>query len=386
LVAIEVYQKAWALLRKRKLFVERVRAGYRGIEFTVNQTSGLVHVHLHALLLSKFLRPSDVRAAWQDCITKAWQSVGVSLLFPASGAVIKIVHELTARNGGSLENAILETAKYCADGAAWASLSDSDLIEIANLDRFPRLFETVGEARKFERDTILDNPDLSDGEILPKLKTTKPKSKRELSTLNLRVNVNRTYRKAQLIKRFPVAKFKTLDGRDFLPSEPKFTGTLTLVKKPKEHKPMNLPAILLDETSDINSLTDELGHIPAKLKEAARRNDETALAALSDRRSQLPELIQTAKLRDFAARLSVARSRLGAIDSELQNAYTEAMKAATKMETDVPVLTATIERLRSAAAQAHHERDTLQFAARQAREELEGIQAEREALLLAQFD
>jgi chromosome segregation ATPase len=149
---------------------------------------------------------------------------------------------------------------------------------------------------------------------------------------------------------------------------------------------MNLPAILLDETSDVNSLTDELGHIPSQLRDAARRGDETALAALSDRRSQLPELIQTAKLRDFAARLSVARSRLGAIDSELQNAYLEAMKAATKMETDVPVLEATIERLRSAAAQAHHERDTLQFAAKQAREQLEGIQAEREALLLAQFD
>jgi chromosome segregation ATPase len=149
---------------------------------------------------------------------------------------------------------------------------------------------------------------------------------------------------------------------------------------------MNLPAILLDETSDVNSLTDELGHIPSQLRDAARRGDETALAALSDRRSQLPELIQTAKLRDFAARLSVARSRLGAIDSELQNAYLEAMKAATKMETDVPVLEATIERLRSAAAQAHHERDTLQFAAKQARETLTQIQSEREALLLAQFD
>jgi regulator of replication initiation timing len=70
----------------------------------------------------------------------------------------------------------------------------------------------------------------------------------------------------------------------------------------------------------------------------------------------------------------------------LQNAYLEAMKAATKMETDVPVLEATIERLRSAAAQAHHERDTLQFAAKQARETLTQIQSEREALLLAQFD
>jgi hypothetical protein len=386
LVAIEVYQKAWALLRKRKLFVERVRAGYRGIEFTVNKSTGLVHVHLHALLLSKFLRPSDVRAAWQDCITKAWASVGVSLLFPASGAVIKIIHDLTARNGGSLENAILETAKYCADGAAWASLSDSDLIEIANLDRFPRLFETVGEARKFERDIILDNPDLSDGEKLPALKTTKAKRINDLSTLNLRVNVNRTYRKAQLIRRFPVASFKTLDGRDFLPSEPKFTGTLTLVKKPKEHKPMKLPAILLDETSDINRLTDELGHIPSQLKEAARRNDVTALTALSDRRSHLPELIQKAKMKDFASRLSVARSRVAAFDIELQTAVQEAGTKGRDAETKIPLLEQEIERLRSEWAQVRHDVESLQFEARQAHAELERIQSERVDLLLAQFN
>ncbi len=33
---------------------------------------------------------------------------------------------------------------------------------------------------------------------------------------------------------------------------------------------------------DVATLTDELGQIPSQLKAAARRNDETALAALSD--------------------------------------------------------------------------------------------------------
>jgi chromosome segregation ATPase len=149
---------------------------------------------------------------------------------------------------------------------------------------------------------------------------------------------------------------------------------------------MNLPAILLDETSDINRLTDELGHIPSLLKEAARRGDETALAALKDRRSQLPDLIQQARMRDFAARLSVARSRVAALHIELQNASSEALTLAAKVETDVPALQAAIEELRSVSAQAHHERDNLQFAARQASEELERIQNERETLLLAQFN
>ncbi len=148
---------------------------------------------------------------------------------------------------------------------------------------------------------------------------------------------------------------------------------------------MNLPAILLDETSDINRLTAELGHIPSQLKDAARRGDETALAALSDRRSHLPELIQKARMSDFAKRLSVARSRVAALHIELQNASREALTLATEVETEVPVLEAAIERLRSVSAQAHHERDTLQFAAKQASDELERIQNERESLLLAQF-
>jgi hypothetical protein len=386
LLAIEVYQKAWALLRKRKLFVESVRAGYRGIEFTTNKTTGLVHVHLHALLLSKFLRPSDVRAQWQNCITKAWQSFGVSLRFPASGAVIKIVHELTAKNSGSLDNAILETAKYCADGAAWASLSDNELTEIANLDRFPRLFEVVGEARKFGRDIILDNPDLSDGEILPKLKTTKPKSKRELSTLNLRVNVNRTYRKAQLIKRFPVAKFKTLDGRDFLPSDEKPTGTptLTLIKS-KEIKPMTkqLSNFLSDPASELER---ELGLIDKQMRDRAQRNDEAGLIALRDRKADLPELIQKTKMQDFASRLSVARSRVAAFDIELQTANREAATKGLDAETKIPLLEQEIERLRSEWAQVRHDVESLQFEARQAHAELERIQSERVDLLLAQFN
>jgi chromosome segregation ATPase len=148
---------------------------------------------------------------------------------------------------------------------------------------------------------------------------------------------------------------------------------------------MKLPAILLDETSDVSRLTDELGHIPSQLKDAARRNDETALAVLSDRRSQLPALIQSAKMKDFAARLSVARSRVAAYDTELQSAARESGTLANEVEMKVPVLQAEIERLRSASAQAQHERDNLQFAAKQARDELARIQNERESLLLAQF-
>jgi hypothetical protein len=388
LEAIEVYQTAWALLRKRKFWADRVKAGYRGIEFTVNDSTGLVHCHLHCLALSKHLDYDALRSEWTDCIAIAWKRRGVSLHFKTvdQKAIVKVIEPRGRELGQrAMDAAILETAKYCADGAAWASLSDAHLIEVANLERFPRLFESFGETRNNSLDTILDNPDLSDGEKSQTLKTTKPKRINDLKTLNLRVNVSRNYQKAHLIRRFPVAKFQTLDGRDFIPSEPKFTGTLTLVKKPKEHKPMKLPAILLAETSDVTRLTDELGHIPSQLKNAARRNDETALAVLSDRQAQLPELIQKAKMKDFAERLSVARSRVAAYDTELQNAVREAGTKGRDAEMKIPALEQEIERLRSEWASAQNETESLQFAAKQARDELTRIQNERENLLEAQF-
>jgi FtsZ-binding cell division protein ZapB len=251
------------------------------------------------------------------------------------------------------------------------------------LKRFNRLFESFGESygnrsAKFEQDIKLDSHNLTAGE---KLKTVKAKVINDLSTLGLKVNVCRTFRKAQLIARYPVAEFMTLDGRSFLPSSVPVERKLTLIK-PNGVKPMNVNELLNDEVA---TLSNELKGTDKLMGDAARRGDETGLVALSDRKAQLPELIQKAKMRNFAERLSVARSRVAAYDTELQNAVREAGTLATKVETDVPVLQAEIERLRSASAQAQHERDNLQFAAKQARDELARIQNERESLLLGHY-
>jgi chromosome segregation ATPase len=146
---------------------------------------------------------------------------------------------------------------------------------------------------------------------------------------------------------------------------------------------MNVNELLNDEVA---TLTNELGHIPSQLKTAARNGDETALAVLSDRRSQLPELIQKARMRDFAKRLSVARSRVAAFNIELQTANREAGTKGRDAETKIPLLEAEIERLRSEWAQVRQDVESLQFETRQAHAELERIQSERVELLLAQFN
>jgi FtsZ-binding cell division protein ZapB len=122
------------------------------------------------------------------------------------------------------------------------------------------------------------------------------------------------------------------------------------------------------------------------MRDRAQRNDEAGLVALRDRKAELPELIQKAKMKDFAARLSVARSRVAAFDIELQSAVRKAGTKGRDAETKIPALQAEIECLRSEWAQVRQDVESLQFAAKEARDELERIQSERVNLLLAQFN
>jgi hypothetical protein len=338
-------------------------------------------------MLSKFLRPSDVRAQWQDCITKAWNERGVSLSFGASGAVID-VRPITARNHSAIETAILEVCKYAGKGSAWLALSDSDLLAVSELKRFNRLFESFGESYgKFDsesrQDIRLDTHNLTAGE---KLKTTKPKTTNDLSTLNLKVNVTRTFRKAQLIARYPVAVFRTLDGRDFLPSEPLESVPLRLIK-PMEIKLMKqqtkqLPNFLNNPVSELES---ELGLIEDKMKDAARAGNQTALVSLRERKAQLPALVVEAKRKDLVERFSVARSRIAAFETELQAQSNLSRTLSAEIEPKLQQLDKVKAELIANERQAQSDRETLLFALKLEQEKHAALVSEQASLLLSHF-
>jgi chromosome segregation ATPase len=145
----------------------------------------------------------------------------------------------------------------------------------------------------------------------------------------------------------------------------------------------SLPSFISDPVAQLES---EAGTIDKEMRDAARTGNETALESLRDRKAQLPELIQKARMRNFAERLSVARSRVAAYDIELQTAVRQAGNLSNQIEPKISALQAEIERLRTEWAQAQQDKESLQYAAKQAREELERIQSERESLLLAQFN
>jgi uncharacterized small protein (DUF1192 family) len=142
-----------------------------------------------------------------------------------------------------------------------------------------------------------------------------------------------------------------------------------------------LPNFLSDPSSHLES---ELGLIDKQMRDAANRNDEISLVALSNRRDELPALIYAEKLRDFAERLNVQRSRVAAFDVELTNSVSLSRTLGAELEPKVTALQAEIERLQSEWAQSVADMETLQFAARQAHNDLNRILGERVNLLLAQ--
>jgi chromosome segregation ATPase len=140
-----------------------------------------------------------------------------------------------------------------------------------------------------------------------------------------------------------------------------------------------LPNFISDPLSHLES---ELGTIDKQMQDAARAGDQNALLSLRDRKAELPELIQKAKWKSFASRLSVARSRVGAFEIELQNARRESSSRGAELEPKVTELRAEIERLQSEWAQSVADVESLQFAARQASDDLNRILSERTNLLL----
>ncbi len=140
-----------------------------------------------------------------------------------------------------------------------------------------------------------------------------------------------------------------------------------------------LPNFISDPLSHLES---ELGTIDKQMQDAARAGDQNALLSLRDRKAELPELIQKAKWKSFASRLSVARSRVGAFEIELQNARRESSSRGAELEPKVTELRAEIERLQSEWAQSVADVESLQFATRQASDDLNRILSERTNLLL----
>lgn len=138
LTARKIMLTAWQLLRKRKWFKDTIVGAARSEEFTLTRRG--FHYHQHLLTRSRYVSYHMLRSEWTHCIKVAFDRAGQPIsIATADGLAVAHYRKVT-----SIQSAINEVAKYITKGDSWSKLRPQDLLDVASIVRFPRMFELIG--------------------------------------------------------------------------------------------------------------------------------------------------------------------------------------------------------------------------------------------------
>jgi hypothetical protein len=148
---MKIQKRAWDLFRKLKIVKDYFAAIIKSIEFTVRQ-NGTYHDHMHLLAITFFLPEKLLKQAWTDCVRTAFQEFGIEFVAKGLNVNMKLVVP-TVRKGQenkeiTYDNVIQETCKYLTKTTTWAEIPAEQLIEIAEIERWDRMFEVSGRFRQ----------------------------------------------------------------------------------------------------------------------------------------------------------------------------------------------------------------------------------------------
>jgi hypothetical protein len=149
-------------------------------------------------------------------------------------------HSERIRGDKTNESAIMETAAYMCKFESWKAISDKDLLRIAEIERWGRMFETLGAGREsydesketgdvaifvFILLSLVPNPNLISGYGDSSNKTLDLAKKQtwrtRFKTMSfdawkrwqaLEIEKQQAFRRRQLALMNPLATFRTLDG------------------------------------------------------------------------------------------------------------------------------------------------------------------------------
>lgn len=208
----KVYNRAFELLADSAFWSSRVDAGAKHVEFTINQHG--YHTHVHLLIYGSYIERDakqeaksrewrSERAAkheargmrivtalpalgnlqdeWTRCITQAAREFGREVewnagtlhegwysRFPLEAGEVVEVQPTTAAKANvdvrivrekgrpsdqeiGLPGAVKELTKYITKAGSWSEVSNEQLVEIAEVQRWPRCFELLGEWRRTKK-------------------------------------------------------------------------------------------------------------------------------------------------------------------------------------------------------------------------------------------
>jgi plasmid rolling circle replication initiator protein Rep len=148
---MKIQKRAWDLFRKLKIVKDYFAAIVKSIEFTVRKNR-TYHDHMHLLAITFFLPEKLLKQAWTDCVRTAFQEFGIEFVAKQANVNMKLVVP-TVRKGEenneiTYDNAIQETCKYLTKATTWAEIPADQLIEIAEIERWDRMFELSGRFRQ----------------------------------------------------------------------------------------------------------------------------------------------------------------------------------------------------------------------------------------------
>jgi hypothetical protein len=228
-------RRAWELFRKLD-FTKNYFSGFvKSTEFTVRNDK-TYHAHLHLLAVSVFIPEKLIKKYWLNCVRTAFNELGVK--FKANAVVVNL------KKVDSIDAALNEVCKYLTKSESWSAVPKAHLLEIANVARFPRMFEMTGRLKKtaqrikaqklFEKQLRAEtkNAENTGADYLDKNGVTdgnnsKVSSKRRehwrdlvkknglgwyVKELEAQVTEAMRFRQEILTKKYPLATFKDLTG------------------------------------------------------------------------------------------------------------------------------------------------------------------------------
>jgi hypothetical protein len=145
--SLQILSAAWGYFRKRKFFKHYIRGCVKAGEFTV-RVDETYHAHLHLLAISLFIPEAEIKKVWAQCVRRAFTKFGIDYEQATAHLADADKLNVNLKYVDSIENGLNEVCKYLTKNESWSLVPDAHLLEIANVERFPRMFELCGRLKE----------------------------------------------------------------------------------------------------------------------------------------------------------------------------------------------------------------------------------------------
>ncbi len=145
--SIELIARAFNLFRKLK-FTETYFDGYiKSIEFTVREDK-TYHTHIHLLAVCFFIPEKIIKRLWRRCVQTAFIEKGLDWRAATKNLEDEEKLNVNLELADLDERSLKEVCKYLTKSESWENIPTSDLLKLAHLKRWRRMFELTGCFKK----------------------------------------------------------------------------------------------------------------------------------------------------------------------------------------------------------------------------------------------